>query len=383
VAGVEHRPGSAEDVVEIVGAAVAAGTPLVVRGAGAKLSARGEAPAGAAVLDVRGLAGIVDYDPEELVITLGPGTPLAEVEALLAARGQMLAFEPFDHGLLMGAGGGGATIGGIVAANVSGSRRVSAGAARDHVLGFEAVSGRGEAFKGGGAVVKNVTGYDLPKLMAGSWGTLAVLTQLTLRVLPRPRSEKTLLLQGLSDPDAVRLMTLALGLPSAVAAAAHRPGEAAVTALRVEGFAPSVDARCDELPRALKPLCRVDIVEGEESAAVWRGLARLDGLSGEALWRLVVPGAQAWRAGERLKAAGADYLYDWGGGLIWAATAAGDARPAQIAREAGGWARFVRGAPIAEAEAPESALARLGARVKAAFDPAGVLNPHIRPGREG
>ena len=229
----------------------------------------------AALLDMRAVAGITDYDPDELVLTARAGTPLTEIEAALGERQQMLAFEPFDHAPLFGELPGGATLGGIIAGNVSGSRRLSMGAARDHILGFTAVSGRGEALKGGGAVVKNVTGFDLPKLMAGSWGTLAVLITITMRVLPRPRTETTALFRGLSDQAANRLMSAALALPAAVSAAAHLPSSRAAasyatTALRLEGFGPSVDARCRELLRALAPLGAGEVVTGEESRAFWR-----------------------------------------------------------------------------------------------------------------
>src|SRR5271170_537914 len=238
---IRYAPATAPDVELIVAEAAADKRGLEVCGGGSKRPLRMPI-ASAAVLDMSALAGITDYDPDELVVTARAGTPLAEIETALAERQQMLAFEPFDHGPLLGAAPGRATLGGIVAANVSGPRRLSMGAARDHILGFTAVSGRGEALKGGGAVVKNVTGFDLPKLMAGSWGTLAVLTSLTMRVLPRPRTETTLLLRGLSDEAANGVMTKAMASRVAVSAAAHLPaGES--TGLRIEGFGPSVDAR--------------------------------------------------------------------------------------------------------------------------------------------
>jgi glycolate oxidase FAD binding subunit len=207
-----YTPATAAEVESIVAEAMAEERGLAVCGGGSKRPMR--APiAAAALLDMSTLTGITAYDHDELVLTARAGTPLAEVEAALAERQQMLAFEPFDHAPLFGAAPGRATLGGVVAANVSGSRRLSSGAARDHILGFTAVSGRGEALKGGGAVVKNVTGFDLPKLMAGSWGTLAVLLSVTLRVLPRPRAETTLLFKGLSDEAANHLMSAAMATP--------------------------------------------------------------------------------------------------------------------------------------------------------------------------
>src|SRR5215468_6495527 len=175
------------------------------------------------VLDLSGLSGIVDYAPEELVVTLRAGTSMREVEDLLAQRNQMLAFEPPDLGPLLAQEAGQGTLVGTLMGNLAGPRRLSAGAARDHLLGFSGVNGRGETFKSGGRVVKNVTGYDLSKLMAGSWGTLAVLTEVTLKVLPRPQTEATVLLHGIDEPTAGRVMTAAVTSSCDVSGAAHLP----------------------------------------------------------------------------------------------------------------------------------------------------------------
>ena len=164
-----------------------------MRGQGSKL-ALGKPMTCDQVLDLSGLSGVVDYAPEELVVTLRAGTPMREVEALLAQRNQMLAFEPPDLGPLLGREAGQGTLVGAVMGNLAGPRRLSAGAARDHLLGFSGVNGRGEAFKSGGKVMKNVTGYDLSKLLAGSWGTLAVLDEVSVKVLPAPDQTRTLML---------------------------------------------------------------------------------------------------------------------------------------------------------------------------------------------
>src|SRR2546428_5864060 len=217
-------------------------------------------------LDLSGLAGVPLYEPEELVLSAKAGTPLAEIEALTAAKGQMLAFEPMDYGPIFLSKAGRGTIGGVLAANLSGPRRIKAGAARDHFLGFSAVSGRGDTFKSGGRVVKNGTGYDLCKLMAGSWGTLAAMTEVTIKVLPRPETETTVLVLGLDDAAAVRAMVAAMGSSCEVSGAAHLRaavaariplGEAvasgrAVTALRVEGVPPSVAHRSAQLRAAMR-----------------------------------------------------------------------------------------------------------------------------------
>ncbi len=398
---IRHAPATAAEVQGIVADAAAEQRGLEVCGGGSKRLLRPPV-ASAALLDLSALTGITDYDPDELVVTARSGTPLAEIEAALAERRQMLAFEPFDHAPLFGAEAGRATLGGIVAANVSGPRRLSMGAARDHILGFTAVSGRGEALKGGGAVVKNVTGFDLPKLMAGSWGTLAVLLSITMRVLPHPRTETTVLFRGLPDEAANRLMSAAMALPAAVSAAAHLPLPHAVTALRLEGFGPSVEARSRELRRALEPMGAGATIEADESRAFWHGVRSLDALprQGHVLWRMSVPPARGWRVPSLLAWAGASYVYDWAGALVWAAVPE-DAAPGgterihaerirAAARALGGHAALIRAPPAmrealsladraALGDAPDAhgGMRRLHARLKAAFDPCGILNPGL------
>jgi glycolate oxidase FAD binding subunit len=381
-AQLRYTPASASEVEEIVREAAADGRTLAVCGGGSKrMMWPNEA---SATLDMTAIAGITGYDPDELVMTALPGTRLAEIEAALAQRQQMLAFEPFDHGPLFGEPAGRATLGGIVAANVSGPRRISAGAARDHILGFSAVSGRGEAFKGGAAVVKNVTGFDLPKLMAGSWGTLAVLTSLTLRVLPRPRAEKTLLFSGLGGAAAGAAMTRAMGSRAAVSAAAHLCCEG-LTGLRIEGFGPSVDSRCLELARALGDAGQPTLLEAEASRAFWQRLRALEMLptAAHVLWRISLPPAAAWKLTDALQAAGARCVADWAGGLVWAALPQdGAASIPDLAAIHAGHAVLVR-APRERyrgATASDDALRQLQARVKSAFDPLGILNPGLRPG---
>src|SRR5215813_64753 len=241
------KPRDVKDIEDTVQWAVGNEKALDLIGHGSK-RAIGRPAQSDLTLDLSGLTGVTLYEPEELVLAARAGTPLAEIEALIAAQGQMLAFEPMDYAPLLGGPSGRATIGGVLAANLSGPRRLKAGAARDHFLGFSAVSGRGESFKSGGRVVKNVTGYDLCKVMAGSWGTLAALTEVTIKVLPRPETEQTLLIRGLDPARAVEAMTLAMGSACDVSGAAHLSADVAarspeiaggaVTALRLEGFAP-------------------------------------------------------------------------------------------------------------------------------------------------
>jgi len=369
--------------------------PLELLGAGSKRGLGRPVNSGQH-LDLSHLSGIRLYEPEELVLTAGAGTRLAEIEQALAEKRQMLAFEPPDLGPLYGMPAGEGTLGGMLACNLAGPRRPKAGAARDHFLGALAVNGQGEIFKTGGQVVKNVTGYDLCKLLAGSFGTLAALAEVTVKVLPAPEHERSLLLPGLEDAAAVAIMTRALGSAAEVSGAAHLPvgiaslpaqGSGAATLLRLEGTILSVAERIALLRRELGGAG----VEMEEAASksVWRALRDVAPFQGtqEAVWRLSVPpasGAAVMQAIAGSGVAGARHFYDWGGGLIFLALPAeGDAAASRIRaalKPAGGHATLMR-APLSLRAAvdvfqpQESALAALAKRVKESFDPAGRLNP--------
>lgn len=355
---------------------------LEVRGGGTKTEI-GQPRDAREFVDMRGFAGIVEYDPGELVMTVNAGTSLAEVQRALEANNQMLAFEPFDHAELLDVASG-ATIGGIVMANVSGPRRLSAGAARDHVLGFEGVSGQGQVFKAGSRVVKNVTGYDLPRLMTGSWGQLAALTTLSLKVLPRPRAETTLVVEGLSDAAAVALMARALGSSAEVSSAAHVPVSAgnafSGTALRLEGFAPSVAARLEQLKSLCTQAGAMRVLEHEESATLWRDVRDVKLLSREeTLWRVTLPPASGHRVIETLGRGPYRYFYDWAGGLIWI-SAPREVAVREAAQRAGGQAVLIRASADIRTRLPAlhpeaAGVAALRRKLKTAFDPAGILDP--------
>jgi glycolate oxidase FAD binding subunit len=395
------KPRDAKEVEAAVQWAVAEQKPLEIVAAGSKRGI-GRPSQSDVTLDLSGLSGVTLYEPEELVLSARAGTPLAEIEALVAAHGQELAFEPMDYGPLLGGGAG--TIGGVIAANLSGPRRIKAGAARDHFLGVTAVSGRGETFKSGGRVVKNVTGYDLCKLIAGSWGTLAVMTDVTLKVLPRAETTQTVLLIGLDDAAAVRAMTLAMGSSCDVSGAAHVPAAvaarmpvpevaaagAAVTMLRLEGVAPSVAHRRNVLESLVKPLGTLAHLGAAASVALWRAVRDAVPLAASGdderpVWRVSSVPAGSAEIGARIAAqAGAEVLYDWAGGLIWIALSPRHDAGAAIVRGAlaeggGGHATLIR-APAALRAAvdvfqqQEPAVGALTRRVKDAFDPRGVLN---------
>lgn len=374
-------PLTAEELCDAISQAGRAGDRLEIRGGGSK-AAFGRSR-DARLLDMRGFAGIVDYDPNELVLTVRAGTPLAEVAALVAARGQQLAFEPWDYGPFHQGELGRATIGGAVAAGVAGPQRLTMGSARDHLLGFTAVSGRGELFTAGARVVKNVTGYDLPKLLAGSWGRLAAITELTLKVLPAPRKRATMAMEGLDHRQAVAAMADALGSPAEIAAAAHIPARfgkgAALTLFRLQGFEPSVDARCNLLPVLLAEYGAAALLDPDMAETLWRDVREGSVFDPAVpLWRINVPPSGAISVIESLEPLGARWVMDWAGGLVWLELDSHVADVRASAEAAGGHATLVR----ASAEMRESvsaqhprapSVAAIEARVRQAFDPLGVF----------
>jgi glycolate oxidase FAD binding subunit len=395
------KPRDAAEVEQAIQWALAEEKTLEIVGAGSK-RAIGRAAQWDATLDLSGLSGITLCEPAELVLSAKAGTPLAEIEALLAASAQELAFEPMDYGPLLGIAPGAATIGGVIAANLSGPRRVKAGAARDHFLGVTAVSGRGETFKSGGRVVKNVTGYDLCKLLAGSWGTLAAMTDVTVKTLPRAETEETLLVLAGDDTTAAQAMTAAMGSFADVSGAAYLPAGPAsrvaelsalgggVIALRLEGVAPSVAHRKDVLAKLLASFGKLESLSADASRSLWRAIRDVapfaaGGPLGERyVWRISTAPARGVEVGRKLaETAQAESFYDWAGGLVWAALPpaddAGAATLRAIVGAAGGHATLIRAPAAVRAkvdvfEPQNPAIAALTKRVRASFDPRGVLN---------
>ena len=375
--------------------AAGASQSVMLRGGGTKL-APGASQTPDLVLDFAALSALESYEPGELVLRAGAGARVVDIEALLAEHDQMLAFEPPDFGPLMGRPAGASTLGGMLSAGLSGPRRIAAGAARDHFLGFEAVSGRGVAFKAGGPVVKNVTGFDLPKLMAGSWGALAALTSVTLKVMPRPKASLTLVVGGQDERAACASLSLAMGGPWSVSGAAFLPASlgqrsplsfpSSATLLRLEGFSPSVQARASSLRQALAVLGSVDIIQQPDGENLWRWVRDLGAFWGrpQRLWRLSVPPADGWQVDALLSGLEGELLLDWAGGQVWWAGAGETSMAEQseavwrAVRSLGGHACLFRGeAADHQVERPVSAanvgLTALAARVKTAFDPVAVL----------
>jgi glycolate oxidase FAD binding subunit len=402
-------PTSINELRDAVADALAANEPVELVAGGTKrgLGRPLQVPR---TLDLSELSGIRDYQPNELVLTAAAATPLAVIEAALAPARQVLAFEPPNWGALLGvppAEAAQCTIGGALACNLSGPRRIKAGAARDHFLGFRGVSGRGEVFKSGGKVVKNVTGYDLSKLMAGSYGTLAALEEVTVKVLPRPEHTETVVLCGLDPAAGVRAMSRALASPHEVSGAAYLPvgATAALTslvdlpgiaALRLEGPPPSVTFRRERLLAELATDCDSTVLDDAASMTFWaaiRDVEPIAGLADRTVWRVSIAPSRGAELGEAIaRAVDATWFVDWGGGLLWIAVAAGkdgaEDGGAGVIRTAirgadghgTGHATLVKGSAALRSAVPvfepqPLALAALAARVKESFDPRHILNP--------
>jgi len=394
------RPATDRELANALADATAHRAPVEVMGAGSK-RAIGRPSQAAMSLTTNSLAGITLFEPTELVLSARAGTPLARVESELAARGQMLAFEPIDLGPVLGIEPGHSTIGGVLATNLSGSRRVASGAARDHALGMKAVSGAGEVFKSGGRVMKNVTGLDLTRGLSGSWGTLAVLTEVTFKVMPIPEETGTLILLGLPDSIAIEALCAAMGTPFEVSGAIHlqeplcarlwhagmRTAQQAITAVRIENFSRSVSYRKQRLKEALRPFGEVHELDHASSLAFWDELRQLSVLqrSDAPLWRI----STAPRSGPKVVAAIGRYMpcsafYDWSGGLIWAevlpAADAGATDVRRVVATHGGHATLVRAEPAVRVAVDvfqplEPGLSHISRQIKAVMDPAGILNP--------
>lgn len=373
-------------------------TPLEIR-AGASKRSWGGIVRAETVLDMAAFSGVDLYQPEELVMTAGAATPLAEIDALLRERSQQLAFEPANFSRLLGAADS-ATIGGVFSCNLSGPRRIKIGAARDHLLGFSAVNGVGEPFKSGGRVVKNVSGFDLCKLMSGAFGTLGAIERVSFKVLPKAEKARTVLLFGLDDRDGARAMTMGLNSPHEVSAAVHLPEDVAasssvsyvrgagcaVTALRLEGPGPSVEKRCADVRALLHVLGGGEELHSANSAELWREVRDVLFYCDDdsQVWRISVPPAQGAAVGAVLRrATEGRVFYDWGGGLIWLShVPVDDAHHETVRRAVGGLghATLIRADVAVRAQVPvfqpqPTALAALAHRVRDAFDPGGILNP--------
>ncbi|MGE0765919.1 MAG: FAD-binding protein [Hyphomicrobiaceae bacterium] len=393
------RPATEWELQRLLAEASKSDTPVEVAGAGSKREV-GRPTNSAALLTTNSLTGIRLYEPTELVMSARGGTPLARIEADLASQGQILAFEPVDLAPVVGYEPGHATIGSVFATNISGARRVMSGAARDHLLGVSAVTGQGTPFRSGGRVMKNVTGLDLARTIAGSWGTLAVISEVTFKVMPRPEETATLLMFGLEDGIAIEALTTATASPFEVSGAVHlqealaarlwhaeiKGERRAVTAIRLENFAASIAYRVERLRQELKPFGDLFVLGHEGSIAFWDELRQLSVLQGTTapLWRI----STAPKAGPKVVRAISTFMtchawYDWAGGLVWAevlpTSDAGAADIRRVIATHGGHATLIRAEPAVRASIDvfqplEPGLKKMSARLKSVFDPAHILN---------
>ncbi|MEM7426212.1 MAG: glycolate oxidase subunit GlcE, partial [Pseudomonadota bacterium] len=383
------KPETAGQLQEAVEWAASEEKPLEVMGTGTKREV-GRPSQHELTLDMSAFKGVTMYEPEELVLSARAATPRAEVEARLKEKGQEFAFEPPDLSGLLGSEDSG-TLGGMISSNLGGPRRIKSGAVRDHFLGFSAVSGRGETFKSGGRVVKNVTGYDLPKILAGSWGTLAVMSDVTLKVLPAAETESTLILHGLGGESATQAMSAALQSSCEVSSAAFYPEglkEKSQTALRLEGIGPSVDYRFQQLAGLLSSFGEAERLEEEKSRAFWtevRDVTCFANGTQKPVWRISTTPSEGHRVAASLVSECEARCYlDWGGGLIWCEMPDENrVQPDKVRsflRVPGGHATLIRASRLVRASTevfhpPAAEIARLTTEIKDAFDPLGILNP--------
>lgn len=378
------RISSEDEIVDFVAAARESRAPFEIVAGGTRRGVGRPMDGKLPVLDVSGLSGITDYQPAELIVTARPATPLAELKAVLAEKNQCLGFDPV--GWTLSGAAGAATLGGALSCDASGSGRLRHGPARESLLGFRAVNGFGQAFRGGAKVVKNVTGFDLPKLVCGAFGTLAVLSEVTFRVYPRPRARATLVLRDLGAAQGFAVLRTVWQSALEPSGLAYVPGAVPMAGLGDSGGgAALIRFEAEDLPLSEKlAAARLLIGQGEileQGEAVFAAIGQgaVFAASDLDVWRVTAPPSEAARLADAL--ASPCWLGDWAGGLLWIGAVADDApRIRALVAQAGGHAMLLRAPPSRRAAlglyAPQPpALAELSARVKAAFDPLHLFNP--------
>jgi glycolate oxidase FAD binding subunit len=368
--------------------AASSGDAIRILGGGTR-SSIGRPAEAKRVLSLAGMSGITLYEPAALTVVVKAGTPLAELQAALDAESQMLPFEPADYRALLGSGGE-PSVGGMFATGTSGPRRIQAGACRDSAIGVRFVDGSGEVLKSGGRVMKNVTGYDLVKLQCGAYGTLGVVTEIALKLLPKPETAATLILGGLDDTRAVNALSRALASPYGVSGAAHLPGDQAMILIRVEGFENSVAHRSEALQRELSEFGEAEIrVDAAENTRLWHGIGNVEKFAdmAGAVWRVSLKPSDAPKLVAGIKSTlDAEAIYDWGGGLVWLRTAEEGDAGSSVIRDAlaplGGYATLIRASEntrrnVAVFQSESSIVAAISAALRRQFDPKDILNPGL------
>lgn len=394
------RPATEWELAMMVAEAANTHSTLEIMGSATKRSI-GRPVEATSVLDLQSLRGVQLYEPSELVMRARAGTRINEIERELASKGQMLAFEPLDTTRLLDTRGRNATIGGVIATNLSGSRRVAGGSARDHIIGIRAVTGQAECIGAGGRVLKNVTGYDLPRALTGTHGTLAAITEVTFKVFPMPEATGTLLIQGLPDELAIEALCTAMSTPFEVSGAVHLPAEGVarlasleghgiagpLTALRLENVEASVRYRSQQLKAALAHFGEIATLDTQTSLDFWQELRELAHLVSEdtQVWRIsVAPKTGPMVVGAIAKYMDVEACYDWSGGLVWLLVpTSNDAGVTDIRRVIalyGGHATLIKATPAVRAavdvfQPMVPGIERLTRKLKEVFDPYCVLNP--------
>lgn len=392
-------PKDESEAATMIRSAAEASRSLRIEGGGSKAGLGRDVHADQ-ILSTRALTGIVAYNPAEMVMSARAGTPLAEIEAALAGSRQMLAFEPVDLGNVLG-NRAEPTIGGVFATNLSGPRRLVAGAARDSLIGVRLVNGAGEIVKSGGRVMKNVTGLDIVKLMAGSYGTLGLMSEVTFKVLPRPERAVTILLAGPDETHAASLMARVMATSLEVSGAAYLPEscrgrflhgafkDGGVLAFRIEGLGFSVAERAGKLVGLLAAEGIIDRLEDDETRMLWQEIRDAKPFQShreKPLWRVsVAPAAGASLINRLRLETGVDGYLDWQGGLLWLQMEAepeADILRGLIKANGGGHATLIRARPLQKAENPvfepqSPAVEALSRRIREKFDRRGIFNPGL------
>ena len=392
------KPSTREEIVEIVKNCFKKNIPLEINGLKSK-NKIGRNFQSEKTLDLSNYSGVIEYKPEELYIKVKAGTPIKEIVEQLDKNNQQLAFEPNDFGYLFNGESNSGSIGGVVSCNFAGSRRFKVGSVRDHVLGFQGLNGKGETIKSGGTVVKNVTGYDLCKLLSGSFGTLSILTELSIKVLPKPETSKTLVIKNPHLKKALSYLGQSLSSSTDPSGGVFYPDyfgknfilndlthEGGLTAIRIEGPTNSVDQRIDRLSKELELLSQeISILDTEQSNIFWNRTKNLEVFKNlkSNLFRIVVPMSETLKVIQKLKSDDVKYFIDWGGSLIWIALNEINSKILseikQIVKKHHGYYTIIKIEEDLKASADVFTIDpikyKISEKIKKSFDPKRIFNP--------
>ncbi len=392
------KPTKEKEISEIIKECYKKNIPLEILGLGTKKSI-GRNFQFEKTLDLSNYSGIIDYKPEELYIKVKSGTPIKDIRNEIEKNNQHLAFEPIDFGYLFSGKNDEGTIGGVMSCNFAGSRRFKAGSIRDHILGFKGINGRGEVIKSGGTVVKNVTGYDLSKILSGSFGTLTVLSEITIKVLPKPESNKTLFINNPHLKKGLDYLNISLSSSSDPSGAVFYPENfrsfftfndltfsGPITAIRIEGSTSSIDHRIKKLTNELKVTSdEIVVLSKDQSDIFWEDTRNLKVFSKlkENLIRIVIPASEAFETLNKLKDFDAKYFVDWGGSLIWLQLDSINTKILKdiktIVKTASGYLTIIKIEENLKASIDvftvDPVKHEISEKIKKSFDPKRILNP--------